>query len=235
MSPARCAGHGFCIHLSLLLLCICSVHSSWQHSTHRSEPYLAAKFCIAPMQPRMGYRPPKHLKGRDTGREQVSGPTLPPKPFEGTETAQSANELSSLQRVHEIGLARLYGRRRWHKEKSRTGVSPAVRLGLHLPPPPSPPPPPPAILSEEFRQQRDAERAAEVRFRARIELQRERPEALLGRNASSELELQLEAERQVTGRMRAKLAARVVALSSARVRSKLSQQPGQSQPTDKHA
>eukprot|EP00966_Prymnesium_polylepis_P101712 2355290-Prymnesium_polylepis.1 len=42
------------------------------------------------------------------------------------------------QRVHEIGLARLHGRRRWYRELRSTGISPAVRLGLRLPPLPPP-------------------------------------------------------------------------------------------------
>lgn len=98
-----------------------------------------------------------------------------------------------LQRVHEIGLARLHGRRRWYKELAKTGVSPAVRLGLRLPPKPQPylmSPLPPPTCSHSLRPQRPALRASPSQQAAQ-------------QSMSDELRHQLEAERAIEVRLRA--------------------------------
>ena len=160
----------------------------------------------------MAYRPRRQatLKSHgdkrlptEPGRPKADAHAGPAAPWRGLETP--------LEKVHEIGLARLYGRRRWYKELNKTGVSPAVRLGLRLPPPPPPVPP---VMSPELRQQLEAEHLeakqleANLMSKIRVEAEPHPRERHLprGRVYSGALERQLALEREAEERLRARLA-----------------------------
>lgn len=121
------------------------------------SPAQAPTLPISPLSPPSTRHPPPTMAYRPRRKiprsESLSAPAAPQTGGEEEARSNSFELTTPYQRVHEIGLARLYGRRRWYRELRRTGVSPAIRLGWRIPPKPekklqpTAPPPPPIAAS----------------------------------------------------------------------------------------
>ncbi|KAL1521047.1 hypothetical protein AB1Y20_022602 [Prymnesium parvum] len=198
------------VHLEASAAAGCSNRLAMQRLTARQSAISMAYRPRRPSQPRRSesVRRVTHLDA------SASSPPL---------ASLQASLQTPYQKVHEIGLARIYGRRRWYREQARTGISPAVRLGLRLAPPPPRATPPAAqtkgaadlaASSRALLAQLEEERAASDKLSAKLKQRsmKPTPPARPRYEPSESMKLQLQYEEEIERRLLAKLNAHTATL-----------------------